>query len=64
VQIGFSAVFQALIDKFGWRHAYFALGIIIGSTLLVVCVFYYDSPEDKGLKPDGEPVEIQQVEMT
>ncbi len=64
IQIGFGAIFQALIDFVGWRHAYFILSVIIGGSLLLVGIFYQDSPEVLGLKPDGEATERSNVEMT
>jgi MFS family permease len=57
---GFSAapvLFDILIDEWGWKGAWQILGvtIIIGLTALAV-VFYRDSPEECGMKPDGREI--------
>jgi MFS family permease len=53
-----------LIDEFGWREAYGALGVIV--LLLVVpaaLIFARNRPEDVGLYPDGysEPPEVERT---
>ena len=45
---------RALIDTFGWREAYMALGVLVW--LLVIpasALFARDTPEEVGLHPDG-----------
>lgn len=53
-----------MIDQFGWRQAYAALGVMV--LLLVVppvLMFVRNRPEDTGLYPDGlsEPPEAEQT---
>jgi MFS family permease len=44
-----------LIMKIGWRLAYVAIAsVVIIVTLLVVTLFLKETPEEIGLKPDGE----------
>lgn len=44
-----------LIDQFGWRLAWVILGIIMLTTILPLGgIFMRRSPEDVGLKPDGD----------
>ncbi len=46
---------RPLIERFGWRGAYAALGIIVWAVMLpVLAVFFRNRPEDVGLLPDGE----------
>jgi len=43
-----------LIDAFGWRGAFLALGAIIACVLIpLVLLFYRESPSEMGLQPDG-----------
>lgn len=49
-----SLVYQYLVANYGWRSAFFALGVAVW--LLVVLpglIFLRRQPEDLGLKPDG-----------
>lgn len=46
---------QFLIDEFGWRIAWVALGVITWLILLPpVLLLVHDKPEDLGLRPDGD----------
>jgi MFS transporter, OFA family, oxalate/formate antiporter len=58
VSFGFSLsprILDALINQFSWQGAWRVLGGIIGLVFgLFVLVFYRDTPEGCGLKPDGD----------
>lgn len=44
-----------LISRIGWRLAYVAIGVVVVIiTFLVVAPFLKETPEEMGLKPDGE----------
>jgi len=46
---------QFLIDQFGWRLAWVALGVVTWLILLPpVLLLVHDKPEDLGLRPDGD----------
>ncbi|MCC7199718.1 MAG: MFS transporter [Gammaproteobacteria bacterium] len=48
---------QALIDAYGWRLAYVGLAVLcVVVTLPVAALFLRDSPEERGLAPDGDVV--------
>lgn len=52
---------QLLIDSFGWRNAYRALGITIWLLVIPLAVFLVrDTPEQIGLLPDGHPPDPDQ----
>ncbi|AKJ64047.1 MFS transporter [Kiritimatiella glycovorans] len=57
VALGFPAsppVFNAWIQRLGWRGAWGLLGALIGIGLsLLILLFYRDTPERCGLEPDG-----------
>ena len=45
---------HALVEAQGWRHAWLWLALVVGVGFgLVALLFYRDSPEGSGLKPDG-----------
>ena len=47
---------QVMIENHGWRMAYVAFAIAIFALALPMAVFILkESPEEMGLKPDGEP---------
>ena len=47
-------VSQVLVDEFGWRTAWAILGIVGGSTVLLITrLVLRNRPEDQGLLPDG-----------
>jgi MFS family permease len=49
---------QYLAGTIGWRQAWFVLGLLTWTLMLVpVLLLVHDRPEDKGLAPDGDPVE-------
>jgi MFS family permease len=56
--VGISAmpsVAQALITSVGWRSTYVCLGLLtMGITLPVVGLFLIETPQQMGLRPDGE----------
>jgi MFS family permease len=62
--IGFSAVFQFLINSLGWRKAYFVLGCIVSIGLFISNIFLKDNPQVLGLEPDGLPAVPNPIEMT
>jgi len=46
-----------LIESFGWRGAFLAIGAIVACTLMPLLLFFYrESPRELGLLPDGEPM--------
>ena len=46
---------QLLIENFGWRNAWFALGLVTWLTMLPpVLMLVHNTPEAVGLRPDGE----------
>jgi len=47
----------ALIQWFGWRAAYVALGLCILGIMLPLLAFVRESPESMGLRPDGVPAD-------
>ncbi|MFY0611256.1 MAG: MFS transporter [Hyphomicrobiaceae bacterium] len=50
---------QYLIDTMGWRNAWVALGIITWILMLPpLLLLAIDTPEEVGLRPDGEKVEV------
>ena len=61
VTLTFSAAplfFELLIRKFGWRGAWVFLGVLIGlGASVFVAIFFRDSPEQCGLRPDGDSLE-------
>jgi MFS family permease len=49
---------QWLIDQFGWRQAWVALGLITWALMLPpLLLLAHDKPEDLGLNPDGDAAE-------
>ncbi len=62
--IGFGAfatarLAQFLIDRFGWRGAYLGLAAApLFIALPVVGLFIRGTPEEVGLRPDGEPIAV------
>ena len=52
--LAFAPLFQALINTFGWRRAYFVLAGCVAVLGLVCAVFLRDDPVDCGLLPDGD----------
>ncbi len=47
---------QYLVDEIGWRQSWVILGLLTWIIMLPpVLLLVYDKPEDKGLRPDGEP---------
>ncbi|MBI4233363.1 MAG: MFS transporter [Chloroflexi bacterium] len=47
---------QLFINGWGWRTAWFALGLIVWGTAVLPCaVLLIRRPEDVGLRPDGRP---------
>ncbi len=54
----FGPVIAILISSVGWRDAWIVLGIIVMVVLLPPAIFLLRrSPEDMGLRPDGDPPE-------
>jgi OFA family oxalate/formate antiporter-like MFS transporter len=48
------ALLNGLVNSVGWRQAWIWLALLIGGAFTVVALlFFRDSPEDCGLKPDG-----------
>ena len=60
---GLSAFFMPsladrLIASFGWRQAYVIIGLmVISVTIPVVAILLKETPQEKGLLPDGEASE-------
>ncbi len=49
-------VSRLLIEAFGWREAYIALGLMVWLLVIPGAIFIVrNKPEDKGLYPDGDP---------
>lgn len=44
----------ALISSYGWRHAYFIMGILFTVLLVAVAQVMRQSPSELGLRPDNE----------
>jgi MFS family permease len=44
----------ALISSYGWRHAYFILGVLFMVLLVAVALVLRHSPSELGLRPDNE----------
>ncbi len=54
-----------VIDQFGWRMAWIVSGLlIIVLVTLPSFIFMRNTPEDMGLRPDGDPVEPQEADLT
>lgn len=45
-----------LIDHFGWREAWIALGVSMMAIGGIASLFVYSSPEHYGLRPDGDGI--------
>ncbi|MEM9062930.1 MAG: MFS transporter [Pseudomonadota bacterium] len=53
---------QWLIDAYGWRTAWVALGLMTWAMMLPVLIFVvHDKPEALGLRPDNEPAETAEA---
>ncbi|OGK81288.1 MAG: hypothetical protein A2X52_16030 [Candidatus Rokubacteria bacterium GWC2_70_16] len=49
---------QYLVETVGWRRAWVVLGLLTLALLLPpILLLVHDRPEDKGLRPDGDPPE-------
>lgn len=49
---------QYLVETVGWRRAWVVLGLLTWALLLPpILLLVHDRPEDKGLRPDGDPPE-------
>ena len=65
---GLSAFFMpsladSLIASFGWRQAYILIGLMVVSvTIPVVAILLKETPQEKGLLPDGEISESPVIE--
>lgn len=58
-----SPILSAIIGQFGWRKAYFILGIVSLIVLIPISVFIVRrTPEDAGLLPYGQGEEVQAKE--
>ncbi|MBW2091170.1 MAG: MFS transporter, partial [Deltaproteobacteria bacterium] len=44
-----------LITHFGWRFAFLAIGILIWVVVIPLAFVVRESPEEMGLRPDGDP---------
>jgi len=56
ISFGFSyspRVFNALIDRGGWQHAWRVLAAVLAGFAVIAFLLYRDKPEDHGLVPDG-----------
>jgi MFS transporter, OFA family, oxalate/formate antiporter len=49
----FPPLSTALITSHGWRGAYFILGLLAASTILICASFIVRDPQTMGLRPDG-----------
>jgi MFS family permease len=47
----------ALINRFGWRAAFVVTGLAIWVVVLPLTLVIRNSPQDKGLRPDGDEAE-------
>lgn len=47
----------ALISGFGWRQAYIVLGLLAAAIGIGMALLIENDPRDRGLNPDGDPVE-------
>ena len=60
IVIGFSlapVLFEYLIQTYNWRGAWIVLAIAVGVFFTIfILIFFRDSPENSGLKPDGDYV--------
>ncbi|MGD1925265.1 MAG: MFS transporter [Paracoccaceae bacterium] len=53
---------QFLIDAYGWRTAWVALGLMTWAIMLpVLFLVVHDKPEPLGLRPDNDPVEAAEA---
>ena len=50
----FPLVLQTLVDTVGWRDAWFVMGVALIVLAGPGCFFIVRSPEDVGLRPDGD----------
>jgi len=51
--MSFPPFMEALINAFGWRHAYLLLGVLVGGTMIPVGLLLFRArPEVFGLRPD------------
>jgi sugar phosphate permease len=56
ISFGFSyapRVFDDVIGAFGWRGAWHLIALLVAGFALLAFLFYRDTPEAHGLKPDG-----------
>ena len=51
----FPPLAAALISAYGWRGAYFTLGVLAVTVITICAAFTVRDPEQMGLQPDGHP---------
>jgi MFS family permease len=55
-------VFYALIQRYSWRGTWVIMAVAVGVLFAVfAAIFYRDTPEKYGLKPDGESLHSDEV---
>ncbi|MEW6185581.1 MAG: MFS transporter [Thermodesulfobacteriota bacterium] len=53
-----------LIERFGWRMAFVLTGLVIWVVVLPLAFVVRNSPEEKGLRPDGDEPEEEGVSLS
>ena len=51
-----------VVDSFGWRAGYVAMGLLVWALVLPVALIMRRSPEDHGLLPDGKTAGAQETD--
>jgi sugar phosphate permease len=62
LSFGFSyapRVFEPLVGGSGWQTAWRIIAMVVGGFAIFAAVFYRDTPEAHGLKPDGGDVKVK-----
>lgn len=64
LSFGFSyapRIFEALVDGNGWQSAWRIIALVIAGFAVFAMVFFRDTPEAHGLKPDGGEVTVKRT---
>lgn len=61
----FPLFIDMLLARFGWRHAYMLLGVLVAVTILPLgALLFRERPEHFGLQPDGRRVPARAVPLS
>ncbi len=62
--LGMPIFSAALIHWSDWRTAYLAMSILVFTCGVIAAVVITESPERRGLAPDGDPVEVNAIDVS